>query len=66
MNGVHRIAHLRENVYILYVAELAEDYTILLYLERIGKPKKFLLLKEIYNRIKVITTINFGKHTEKS
>jgi len=34
-------------------------------LERIGKPKNFLLLKAIYNRIKVITTINYGKQTLK-
>ena len=34
---------------------------VLLYLEKIGKPKKLQLLKEIYNRIKVITTINYGK-----
>ena len=61
MNGVQRIAHLGGNVYILYVADLIADLSILLYLERIGKPKNFLLLKEIYNRIKSIKTINYGK-----
>jgi hypothetical protein len=30
-------------------------------LERIGKLKNLLLLKEIYNRIKVIATISYGK-----
>jgi hypothetical protein len=31
-------------------------------LERIGKLKNFLLLKEIYNGIKLIATINYGTH----
>ena len=47
---------------MLSVLELKVDQ-ILRY--KIGKPKKFLLLKEIYNRIKVITTINYGKQHQK-
>jgi hypothetical protein len=32
-----------------------------IYLERIGRLENFHLLKEIYNRIKVIVTIGYGK-----
>ena len=44
--------------------EVPAAYKLLLYLERIGELKNFPLLKEIYNRIKVITTLN-GKLAEK-
>lgn len=40
--------------------------SLLLYLERIGKLKNFQLLKAIYNKINLITTINYGKDTEKN
>jgi hypothetical protein len=42
----------------------AHGFFFLLCLERIGKLKNFLLLKEIYNRNKVITTISFGKRSK--
>ena len=63
MNNTHRIADFEKNVHILYLTELITYLSILLYLERIGKLKNFLLLKEIYNGIKVITIINYGKQT---
>ena len=47
---------------MLYVTELMSDLSILLYLERIGKLENFLLSKEFYSRIKVITTVNYGKY----
>ena len=38
-----------------------EDFCLLLYLERSGKLKNFLLSKENFNRIKLIATISFRK-----
>jgi hypothetical protein len=38
--AVQRIALFEENVHILYMAEMAQDCTILLYLLTFGRPKK--------------------------
>ena len=46
---------------MLYATELTSDLSVLLYLERIGKLKNFLLSKENFNRIKLIATISFRK-----
>ena len=50
-----------KSFHMLYMSIFIPDKSLMLYLERIGKLKNFLLLKEIYNRIKGITTINYGK-----
>jgi hypothetical protein len=57
------VGHYRhlDKINILFMSNLARDNSFLLYLERIGKLKNFLLLKEIYNGIKLIATINYGK-----
>jgi hypothetical protein len=51
MNGVQRIAHLWENVYILYVTELISDLSILLKSIVLVAPKIFTIVKETFTPI---------------
>jgi hypothetical protein len=48
MNGIHKIAVLRQDVYILYVAEMARNSGFLLFLETIRSRKFFRILNLIF------------------
>ena len=54
MNSAHKIAVFREDVYILYVLEMARDCMVLLYLLSFEKPKNLRLADVELNRFAAV------------
>jgi hypothetical protein len=64
--AVERIADFGGNVYMLYVAEMALDCIILLYLLTFERPKNFRLANVTFNKIEFDPTHDYGKKPAKS
>jgi hypothetical protein len=61
MNDAHKIAVFGKDVYILYIAEMAQDCMFLLYLLTLEKLKNFRLADEYFNESRFSQIQPFGK-----
>jgi len=61
MSSVHKIAVLGKDFYILYLAEMAQDCTILQYLLNLEWPKNFRLPDQYFYELPFSSTMRFGK-----
>jgi hypothetical protein len=59
--AAQRIALFEENVHILYVAEMTQNFRLLLYLLTFEKPKNLRLPDVTFNKIEFDPTIAYGK-----